>query len=368
MDFSTAKKAAKAAYLKNKFKQRSYCSTWNNLRAAVYPLTYLLQIITAALAVACPAYCVFVLSGSWLAGFLIGGLLICCFEYFKRHIVNNAVLSYFKRFALSTYSILILLAVTSVSVAFSCIGTPIIVSEFSPKVKQAEKSAVIAPFLDQEKQAAKYWQGVKKDAEQKAAQVFSQNNWRGVIVKAARKEKLAFDMQAKAAQDSLNNALAAIQAGKEKELSKQAALYAEQSTKQTKELQSIGFILAFVTLGFELLFILCFVWLNYFDYRQALELGLITLQSFKSTPESTAKAIQVPKVEQEAQQRGGIGFNSEGKILNDGGRLKILCKTRAGLKAYDSAYLSTLCSGTKGQPKNKYWQDMRQKLEAAKQA
>jgi hypothetical protein len=124
----------------------------------------------------------------------------------------------------------------------------------------------------------------------------------------------------------------------------------------------------FVTLFLELCFIGCYAWLNYYDFREAAELGLV---SAGSTEESSRRSTIKPKEVKESnvpQQRtaNAIGFNNEGKVLDEGGKLKILCKTRNGLKAYDSSYLSKLVSSTQGQPKHSYWVDMRDKLKNAK--
>ena len=355
-------------HLKDKYTIKPYHSVWRGLRFAMLPTSYLIQLITAVLACALPAYAVQIITGSWVYGFAVGAVLMFVFEYIKRAIVNNTAVGYFNKGTVSFVGIVAVLLVIGLSVASSGIGTPILVENFAPMPVQPSQEAIKAPYADRKAQAVQYWQEVKESALSKAKEVHSKNNWKGVTVKGARSSVLAYEMQAKASTDSLNAALAKIEAEQSAELSKANEDYISATSKRTNQKSSLGYWLMFVTLFLELCFIGCYAWLNYYDFREAAELGLV---SVGSTEESKRRSTIKPKEVKESnipQQRtaNAIGFNNEGKVLDEGGKLKILCKTRNGLKAYDSSYLSKLVSSTQGQPKHSYWVEMRDKLKNAK--
>ena len=198
-----------------------------------------------------------------------------------------------------------------------------------------------------------------------------------MTVRAARDEILKLETQAAASVDSLNSAKAVISLREAQALSKAEREYLEASQKRQAEKNLVGSILGFVTFALELLFLLCYGWLNYYDFAQAVELGLISGQSSKQSPpqvpintDFTKQSLDQVEKEQPSQRGGGIGFHNEGRVFEEGGKLVILCKTQRGLKAYDSSYLGTLLRDAerKGQPRAKYWREMKAKLEAAKQA
>lgn len=371
MEYKKHLKEQRERLLKEKFSPKTYSQNWEGLRALILPSAYLIQILTAALAVAVPAYCVKVLSGSWALGFALGGVILLTFEAVKRLLVNNTALSYFKTKRLSFAGVLSVIIVVGLSVASSGFGTPILVREFSPGPPPVKEAEIVARFDSLRAAAGVYWLDVKKEALSKAAEVHKQNNWRGVTVKAARSTKLGLERQAAAARDSLSSSLSSIALQEAEALSKAEAAFLLAAEKREAEKALIGAGLALFTLFLELCFLLCYTWLNYYDYRQAIEEGLLTFKSYHKAPEIVGKVPQSKeqsKAKEEPAQRGGIGFNQEGRIIKEGDKLLILCKTRRGLKAYDSSYLSTLLNEAerKGQPRAEYWREQRAKLQAAK--
>ena len=72
MNYQEVKALERAERLRSKFSNKSYSENWKNLRSFIAPVAFLIQLITATLAVALPAYLVKVISGSWLIGFIIG--------------------------------------------------------------------------------------------------------------------------------------------------------------------------------------------------------------------------------------------------------------------------------------------------------
>ena len=375
MNYEILKNEERAAKLSNKFASKSYSENWKSLKTFIYPVAFLIQLITATLAVALPAYLVKVISGSWLLGFIIGGAVLVLFEILKRIIVNKTIVEVFKmkregRTPIAGIALVGL--ILAASVASSTFGTPILVEEFSPVPAPFNEEAVLVKYDSLRAEASVYWQEQKKAAESKAKDIHSRNSWKGTTVKAARASVLALEDQAKATTDSLNNALAGIAVAEAKALEAGAAERAATIEEAEVAKGVVGIALAFVTLAFEVVFILCFYWLNYYDYREAVELGLVTskssksfTKSSKSSSNSRKSSSKTSKVEVAASQRIGFNTEVEGKIVEEAGKLKILCSTRSGLKAYDKAYLSTLISATKGQKKNSYWKEKKEELERA---
>jgi len=189
-----------------------------------------------------------------------------------------------------------------------------------------------------------------------------------MLVQAAQATVAQLNEQVNNTSDSLTKSLALLSAKERAEIAEVKSAYIEATKDKEVEKSSLGNWLMLVTLFLELCFIGCYAWLNYYDFREAAELGLV---SSGSNEESSRRSTIKPKEVKEStvpQQRtaNAIGFNQEGKVLDEGGKLKILCKTRNGLKAYDSSYLSKLVSSTQGQPKHSYWVEMREKLRNAK--
>ena len=151
------------AALRNKFTSKNYSETWRGLRLAVSPLAFLIQIITASLAVGLPAYAIKVLSGSWVWGFVCGGVLLFAFEYVKRMIVQNTAISYFRNIAdkkprkLSRVGLVSVIAVLGLSIASSVISTPLLVEEFAPLPEKVKEEQITARFDSLRDAASLYW-------------------------------------------------------------------------------------------------------------------------------------------------------------------------------------------------------------------
>jgi hypothetical protein len=371
--------------LREKFSKKSYSESWAGLRLAVGPLGLLIQLFTASLVVGGFAWGFKILTGSWAWGFALGGVFVLAFEVVKRMIVYNTSISYFRNIAeqkprkLSRVGVLALVVVLGVSISSSVISTPLLVEEFAPMPPPPREDLITSRFDSLKEEASSYWGGVKKDALEQSKEMQEKNTWKGVISWKAQDEILTFETQAAASVDSLNGSLATLSAMEVQSLDKAQREYEDASRKRQGDKNLVGSILGFATLALELLFLLCYSWLNYYDFCQAAELGLIGGQSSKQSSPKVAidtdfikqsSGESLSKVKEEPSQRGGgIGFNNEGRVFEEGGKLLILCKTRGGLKAYDSSYLGTLLRDAerKAQPRADYWREMKCKLERAKQ-
>ncbi len=174
--------------------------------------TYIIQVLTAACALALPAYFFKVLFGSWAVGFVVGAAFLIAFETVKRVMSNNAALSYYKKGAVSVLGALGVISVIAASVAWSYFGTPILVREFSPMPAEPNYQAIIAHFDSLKADAKAYWNAVKTGYLLKANDVHRRNNWKGVTTRDARATQLEMERKAAEAQDSLNKALVVIHA------------------------------------------------------------------------------------------------------------------------------------------------------------
>ena len=376
MNYEILKAEERAANLTEKFEIKSYSETWKPLRAFIIPVAFVIQLITAALAVALPAYGIKVITGSWILGFLVGGIVLAIFEIVKRLVVNKTMLQLYrnkleaKKAPVAGFALVAV--IVAASVASSTFGTPILVEEFSPVPAPFNEEAVLIKYDSLRTEASLYWQDIKKESLAKSKELQSKTTYKGVISWKAQSGIMKIEEQAAATVDSLNNALAVIAVAEAKALEAGAAERGEEIAEAEAAKSVVGIGLAFVTLVFECIFILCFLWLNYYDFREALEKGLVSFKSSKSFTKSSKSSSnsrksssKSSKVEVAAAQRIGFNTEVEGKIVEEAGKLKILCSTRSGLKAYDKAYLSTLISATKGQKKNSYWKEKKEELERA---
>jgi hypothetical protein len=357
----------RAANLADKFKNKSYSETWQGVRLAALLSSFFIQAVTAFCALALPAYACKVLFGSWVVGFGVGILLLGAFEVIKRMVTNNTILSYYRKGtfpALGSVAVLLFLAA---SVASSYFGTPILVKEFAPMPAEVNESALKAHFDTLKSEAVAYWSTVKSDMQAKAVAVHKQNNWKGVTTRDARNTQLSFESKAAAAQDSLNSALASIAAVQGSTISEYKETYKADLTQAKSERDNVGGWFALVTLLFEGLFILCFIFLNHYDFHEACELGLLeagaTFESTKSSHESRVKPMKVEEQKPSQRTANGIGFHNEGGVVNG----KILClKANGELKAYSKSQLSSLAGDAErkgNEDRAKYWIEKRTKLE-----
>ena len=360
-------------HLKDKYTIKEYHEVWRGLRLAMLPTSYLIQLITAVLACALPAYAVQVLTGSWVYGFAVGAVIMLLFEYIKRTIVNNTVLSYFNGKGISIVGSLAVLSVLCLSVASSGIGTPILVENFAPMPETPNESIIVDKYKTAKDSTKDYWSSLESSALIAAKEVHSRNNWKGVTVKGARSTVLGFKDQAKAAKDSLTKDLSLLTAKQDAELTKLWDSYDSDSKDRTVQKSNVGFWLMWVTLFLELCFIGCYAWLNYFDFVEAANLGLVGGQSeakleiVRPVVSQTSNKVKDSATKIAAEHPpNNIGFNNEGRIVNQGTKLSIVCRTHKGeLKFYDSSKLSTIIR--QGGSRSDYWQDMKSKLDAAKE-
>ena len=357
----------RAANLADKFKNKSYSETWQGVRLVALVSSFFIQAVTAFCALALPAYACKVLFGSWVVGFAVGFLLLGAFEAIKRMITNNTILSFYRKGTFPVLGSVAVLLFLAASVASSYFGTPILVKEFAPMPAEVNESALKIRFDSLKSSAVAYWSTVKSDMQSKAVDIHKRNNWKGVTTRDARKTQLALESKAASAQDSLNSALASIAMQETSTLNRYKETYKSDLTQAKAERESVGGWFAVVTLVFEGLFILCFIFLNHYDFHEACELGLLeagnTFESTKSRPKSTVKPVKVEEQKPSQRPANGIGFHNEGGVV-DG---KILCKKANGeLKAYSKSQLSSLAGDAErkgNETRAKYWIEKRAKLE-----
>jgi len=372
MNYSEIKEERRRQKLKDKYSDKPYHVKWRMVRKVITPTTTVIQISTALLALALPAFGGYVLFGNWIYGFIAGGVLMTFLELIKRTVVNNTATTFFGSGKLSSSIIAVSLLIAA-SIVFSTLGTPILVHHFAPMPTKPDESELIKPFDVKRKEVTKYWNKAKEEALSKAKELHSQNNWKGTTVRAARDEVLSLNMQAASATDSLNSALAKIGAAQSIAIGQAWAEFKKATALKNIQKSNVGMWLGVVTLVLELCFLFCFGWLNYYDAQEAAYYGYITSQKGSkevrkgSSKTPTNTQVQQKKEGSKPQQRKVVqGFRKEGDIVKDGNKFTIVCETQKGLKPYDSSSLSRLIRTTEGQPKNSYWLEMKQKLIQAK--
>lgn len=344
----------RAAHLKDLFADKPYSKEWEAMYIACLFFSPFAQFISAALALGVPAYLCNKLFGSWTIGLIVGGLVIAIFEIAKRNIVAKAAKLYYTS-KLSTKLKLSVAAFALGSVAMSTFGTPILVHKFAPVPKAPTESEIVGSMDSAHTKHVAMLTNLQQEAKRTADKIHAQNNWKGVTVTAARANILELEKQAKAAADSISSAAIAHNVARKNALYEAEQEYRILLQNSKSEIENVGWIFAGICLIFEAMFLLAMSWVFNYKYREYCELDTTILSKQETKP-----------TKEEPSQAPSIGFNQEGKILNDSGKLKIICRKANGeLKAYDSSQLSTAISNTKGDRQN-YFESMKRKLEAQK--
>jgi hypothetical protein len=338
------------------------------LRAFVAIAGTFVQIVTAVLALALPAYAFKVLFGNWIAGFVVGSILLAFFESVKHLTVNKVAVKFWGKGRIDMPLTAFVLLILCASVSSSYFGTPILVREFSPKPVKPIESDIVKAFDSSKVTLTAYYTGQKADFEQKAAAIFSANSWKGTLTREARPAQLEMQKGAKAAADSLTAGLARIEAQKEAAIASAMSDYNKAVQRSASETENVGFWLGIVTLILEFSFIGCFFWLQYYDFRAAIDLGIIKSHKEAKQTVITKPAPTVTEM-QDAQPRPSsntnIGFHNEGKIVLKDGEPAIYCQTEEGLKPFSKSVLAVYISRDKKRGNFKraeYWQAMKSKL------
>lgn len=385
-----AKQQAKKVF--NKYRAKEYTEKWADMRRWVIPpLAGIVQVVTAVCAAALPAYAVQLLTGSWQWGFFVGTILIGAFEVLKRMFVDGATQDFYANGKLGFLNVVGFIAFGLASPASSYFGTPILVEEFA-EMPTTTVDSIVQRFDSTAAKLESFWTKQQKEATGQADLVHTNNkatNEQGQVVTAYRVAPVETSLRnvARSAMDSLGQQLSQLEARKAKAIEQASKEHKEATAMRQQEKAALGGWLALVTLLFDLGFIACFLWLNYYDYKLFIQIygeGAAKLpkkvatkpqlpkdfQKAVKAPESGLKAPKLPlEVVGGGQEKAGAFLEEggrkyfEGDVLDLGGKPHIVClKSNGEAKAYPRNQLSSLIG--QGGGRTDYWQKMQDLMDS----
>lgn len=187
------------------------------------------------------------------------------------------------------------------------------------------------------------------EAKEGAHRTHKENNWKDVTTRSARPTVLKYTNQEQGYKDSLNTALAIIGVKYSKQLDRIEKENKSTIAKDKKDKAATGYILGFITFLLELLFLLSTFWIEYFDYREALEIGKSESKSGESRGKSKMKVVEsaifTGKSKSDSKSDSKrvtiTGFKQkEGDVIERDGKMFVLyAKDKGGFAEYQARNL-----------------------------
>lgn len=287
---------ARAEALRDKFQDKPHHEEWQSVRYVALAASVVLQLITAACAVAGPAYLVKMLFGSWPAGLFVGCIVMVLFEFSKRSIVSIKMKQLVKSHRLGAFSWAALVAVSGLSILSSFLGTPLLVQELALQPSEAME-AVTAPIREKRDQAVAQLKAQQKEAKQAAKELkAAASTSDGQLYHNSSGAVAAMTLQASSFSDSIAKIEAFYREKEEQAISEASAtLQAEKETKEA-QVETAGIVFSLVCLFFEVLFIFCSWWLQDYDWKEYLyiEQGGAVQSNYQAPPHRPAANQRQP--------------------------------------------------------------------------
>lgn len=287
---------ARAEALREKFQDKPYFEEWQGVRYVALAASVILQLITAACAIAGPAYLVKMLFGSWPAGLFVGCIVMLLFEFSKRAIVSIKMKQFVKTRRLGVFSWAALLIVSGLSILSSFLGTPLLVQELALQPSEA-MDAVTAPIREKRDAAVAQLKTQQKEAKQAAKELKAAASTRdGQLFHNSAGAVSSLTVQASSFSDSIAKIEAFYREKEEQAISEASAtLKAEKETKEA-QVETAGIVFSLVCLFFEVLFIFCSWWLQDYDWKEYLhiEQGGAVQSSYQAPPHRPAAGQRPP--------------------------------------------------------------------------
>jgi len=360
--YQDEKQTARQKKLTNKFKIKSFSNEYRFLYYLIFGAAILFQGASLLTALTLPASWIHKIFYSWPLAFMIVFLFMLLLEVIKRFVASRAIkngLQFSKWFSFGIFATVVL---SAASIFSSTYGTPILIKEFGALPATIDTSGMALIQQNQQASILGFWSPKIKKAEKGAKDTHNENSWKGKTTRSARPVVLEFKAKAQGYQDSLTNALVLSQ---NEHSNKLIGIDKENKgilNRDKIDKASTGYILGFITFGLELLFLLCTFWIEYYDYREALELS-------KSESKSGKSAVKVPKSEQKQHEsKSAIGFltrKSEGNISRN---TIAYMKVDGSLKYYTSAKLTSMITEARSKGKEERalkFEDLQKQLKKA---
>jgi hypothetical protein len=362
--YEANKATAREQQLKAKFEIKSFAKEYKVLFYLIIGATVLFQFASLLTALTLPASWVHSVCYNWGLGFIIAFSFLLLLEILKRIIISKAIKNGYQYKRWLSFGMFAGLLLSVASITSSTLGTPILIKEFGAAPTLKDSAAIEAAYLSKQSEIKNYWLPQIEKAEIDAKDTHDANKWKGVTTRKARPIVLEYQKKAQGYQDSLNNALVLAST-----MYSSALLSVDNHNKGAmgKDEQNkadTGHILGFITFGFELLFLLCTFWREYYDYyREMLELAGDESKTTKSDTKSSESADKSEEKQDESKS-SSIGFfgKSEGHIFNNTIAFE---KADKSLKYYPAHKLSSMIGDAEKKGKKeraKRLKDLRAKL------
>lgn len=336
-----------------KFQVKPYGEEFKSLYILALVTGVIFQILSLVTAVTLPASWVHAVFHNWGIGFLIAGVILILLEALKRILVSKAFKNFFqfKKKGLLWFAALPSIA----SIAFSVLGTPILIREFGAQPTLADTSLVSTHFDAKIADQVAYWDKKANAAKKNADQIHSENNWKGVTVRGAQDDVLLQREKASALSDSSVVHKTRLENEKASAISAVLKANVDALQKDKDGKQHAGMMLGGVTLLFELLFILALAWCERYDFKEALYLDSLQKVNGENQGNSQQKGTDSqPKSDKSGQSHTGgsgqsdgrtkIGFLvSEGTVKTNRHGTKVIAyeKEKGGVKWYREGQLTS---------------------------
>lgn len=270
--YKQSRKDSRKEYLKGQFESKSFADEWRGTFYLCIAVGVFFQIASLLTAITLPASWGYTVSNSWVVGFGFAAIILVILEIFKRIFVSKAVkngLQFKKWVSVGMFSAVCL---SIVSICFSTFGTPVLIREFGAAPSLQDTTGMQSSYLANVAAVKGHWSGLIDEANGKAKATHDQNSWKGKTTRKARPVVLGYQQQAQKYQDSLQTQLSIIAQDHKNELLRIEKENQEVLSQDKINKASVGFILGFITFGFELLFIATTFFAKYYDYREMLEI------------------------------------------------------------------------------------------------
>lgn len=315
---------ARQRKLMAKFEVKPYAVEFRTLYRFAFTCGVLFQILSLATAITLPASWFHAIFHNWGIGFLIGGLLVLLLEGLKRLLGTKAFKNFFQFKKKGLLMVMILPSVASI--VCSVLGTPILIQEFGATPTLQDTSTVAQTYDMQIASAVAYWDDKEQKAEQKANDIHSQNNWKGVTVRDAQDDVLAERNRASSYADSSVIYQSRLQSEKDAAIAATLAANDQIRMQDAKDKEHAGMILGGVTFGLELLFVFILGWCERYDFKEALFIhsqkkvtGRKLTNSDEKVTESQPKdSGSGEKITDTESQQSESGRNRIGFIVSEG--------------------------------------------------
>lgn len=316
------KESARAQKLKAKFQPKSFAQEYKSVYFIAFGAAILFQALSLLTALTLPASWVHSICYNWALGFCIAIPVLILLEVVKRIVIGKAIKNGYQFGRWLSFGMFAGIMLSVASIVSSTLGTPILIKEFGASPTLQDTTGAGATLAAKQAEITAFWMPQIEQAESDAKATHKANSWKGVTTRSARPTVLKYQQQAQGYRDSLNTALALAAKTHENALISAQNQNSDtiQADKQKKA--ETGYILGFITLGLELLFLACSFWREYYDYREALEVlkkQPQPLPNQQEQPDNVRDINDVKKknIKQQAKdlRSSGMSYRNIGKQL-----------------------------------------------------